>query len=389
MIRIGRKRLGDGFGGCAGKLASAFALTLIVAGCSSTPDWANPMEWYRDASDAIFGSDKEESRASNTPQRETPGAEKPFPNLASVPERPKAESPERRAEVARSLEADRANARYSEERIQRQSDSTAARPQPSSMQAPSPAPVSRAPSAQVAAVPVPPPPPAASSPAPRATVPPPPMTSPSTLPSPAEIGPNPPSQPPQFAAPPPSPPAVLPLQPSVRRPMTNAVSVARVGNPTFGAPPTDIEAAQGGGSSPMTSFAEPGGIAPVAGTPAPQVAGDRAAIIGFKGGSARLNAADRGRIRQVASLYRQRGGAIRVEGHASSRTKDMDPVRHQMVNFDISLNRANVVARELVRAGVPESAVFVAAMSDTRPIYYEVMPAGDAGNQRVEIYFLN
>jgi outer membrane protein OmpA-like peptidoglycan-associated protein len=171
--------------------------------------------------------------------------------------------------------------------------------------------------------------------------------------------------------------------------MTNAVSVARVGNPTFGAPPTDIEAAQGPGSSPMTSFAEPGGIPPVAGTPAPQVAGDRAAIIGFKGGSARLNAADRGRIRQVASLYRQRGGAIRVEGHASSRTKDMDPVRHQMVNFDISLNRANVVARELVRAGVPESAVFVAAMSDTRPIYYEVMPAGDAGNQRVEIYFLN
>ncbi len=390
MIRTGRKRRGDGFGRSAGKLTGAAALALIVAGCSSTPDWANPMEWYRDASDAIFGSDEDASRAAATPERATPGAEKPFPNLASVPERPKPESAERRAEVARSLQADRENARYSEEQIQRQSE---ARPtaRPSAAQTPAPAPVGSASPGQVAAVQVPPPPPSASPPAPRASAPPVAIPSPVALPSPAEIGPNPPSQPPQFALAPPSPPAVQPLRPSSRRPAISSVSVARVGNPTFGTPPADIAAAQNGGASPLPSFGDQGSgpAAPVAGTPTSEVAGDRAAIIRFNGGSARLNATDRGRIRQVASLYRQRGGAIRVEGHASSRTKDMDPVRHQMVNFDISLDRANIVARELVRAGVPENAVFVAAMSDSRPIYYEVMPAGDAGNQRVEIYFLN
>ena len=67
----------------------------------------------------------------------------------------------------------------------------------------------------------------------------------------------------------------------------------------------------------------------------------------------------------------------------------MDPVQHLLVNFNVSFNRANAVARELVRQGVPSEAVFVAAMSDSQPLYYEVMPAGDAGNQRVEIHFEN
>ena len=67
----------------------------------------------------------------------------------------------------------------------------------------------------------------------------------------------------------------------------------------------------------------------------------------------------------------------------------MDPVQHHLVNFTVSLNRANAVARELVRQGIPTESVFVAALSDSQPLYYEVMPAGDAGNQRVEIHFVN
>lgn len=88
-------------------------------------------------------------------------------------------------------------------------------------------------------------------------------------------------------------------------------------------------------------------------------------------------------------MFRERGGAIRVEGHASSRTRNMDPVQHHLVNFNVSLNRANAVANELIRQGVPPESVFVAAMSDSQPLFYEVMPAGDAGNQRVEIHFVN
>tara|TARA_R110000787_G_scaffold47699_2_gene115415 strand:+ start:320 stop:880 length:561 start_codon:yes stop_codon:yes gene_type:complete len=186
---------------------------------------------------------------------------------------------------------------------------------------------------------------------------------------------------------------VQPLSPARRGPLSGGQSVARVGNPSFGAPPADIAAALGG-AAPAPSYG-PGDARFGNGQPAGTVgagtgvAGERAAIISFEGGSANLSEADRNRLRTVAELFRQRGGAVRVEGHASSRTRDMDPVRHQMVNFDVSLNRANAVARELIRNGVPAESVFVAALSDSQPIFYEVMPAGDEGNQRVEIYFVN
>jgi outer membrane protein OmpA-like peptidoglycan-associated protein len=112
-------------------------------------------------------------------------------------------------------------------------------------------------------------------------------------------------------------------------------------------------------------------------------------MVRFKAGSAQLTRAGRRQIQQIARMFRQRGGAVRVEGHASSRTRNMDPVQHHLVNFSVSLNRANVVAAELVHQGVPAQSVFVAAMSDSQPLFYEVMPAGDAGNQRVEIHFVN
>ena len=414
MVRNGRKHRSGGFGGRYGRILGTVAITALIAGCSSTPDWANPMEWYRGASDAIFGEGEAESGSaekSAEPQK-TPGSDKPFPNLASVPERPKTDTSAERAAMARSLAADRANARYTDEEIKRQSADGAApspptpTPAPTRSVPPSPAPVS-------ASAPAVPPAPeriaAAAPPAPVPSAPPPPAHEqmsralPPLPPSPAapaaieqRLGPNPVSQPPRFAAPPLSPAPVEQLRPN-RRPAGNAVSVARVGNPTFGTPPADIASALngggggngfGGGSFAGDSSARIPGPSALAGVSS-SVAGDRAAIITFKGGSADLDAGDRSRLRSVAQLYRQRGGAVRVEGHASSRTRDMDPMRHQMVNFDVSLSRANTVARELIHNGVPADAVFVAAMSDSQPIYYEVMPAGDAGNQRVEVYFVN
>jgi flagellar motor protein MotB len=50
------------------------------------------------------------------------------------------------------------------------------------------------------------------------------------------------------------------------------------------------------------------------------------------------------------------------------------------------MDRANAVARALVRMGVPASEVSVAARADNEPVYYEFMPAGEAGNRRAEIY---
>jgi flagellar motor protein MotB len=43
----------------------------------------------------------------------------------------------------------------------------------------------------------------------------------------------------------------------------------------------------------------------------------------------------------------------------------------------------------LERLGVPPEVIVVTALSDQEPTYFEVMPAGEAGNRRVEIFFEN
>ena len=176
------------------------------------------------------------------------------------------------------------------------------------------------------------------------------------------------------------------------RPSPSTRSVSRVGNPTFGPPPADIAASLGAGAARAASgnFVQvPGRQLFDTGAVEPVSAGELVGVAHFKAGSARLSVDERQSLRRIAQAYRSRGGAIRVEGHSSSRTRNMDLVQHHLVNFTVSLNRANAVARELVRQGIPAQAVFAVALSDSRPIYREVMPSGDAGNQRVEVYFVN
>jgi len=117
--------------------------------------------------------------------------------------------------------------------------------------------------------------------------------------------------------------------------------------------------------------------------------GMKVGTIYFGSGSAVLGREDRAAIRRAVEAYRQRGGALRVVGHASSRTRDLDPMRHEMANFSISLDRANAVAREILRLGVDPAAVRVSAVSDTEPVTEEAMPSGEAGNRRAEILIEN
>ena len=39
--------------------------------------------------------------------------------------------------------------------------------------------------------------------------------------------------------------------------------------------------------------------------------------------------------------------------------------------------------------GMAPESIIVDARSDSMPLYYEVMPSGEAGNRRAEIYFNN
>ena len=78
-----------------------------------------------------------------------------------------------------------------------------------------------------------------------------------------------------------------------------------------------------------------------------------------------------------------------VIGFSSSWTGDVDPLKHQLMNFDISVRRANSVAVALMNYGIAAKDLYVGAKSDSEPIYLEVMPAGEAGNRRTEIYIVN
>ena len=109
-------------------------------------------------------------------------------------------------------------------------------------------------------------------------------------------------------------------------------------------------------------------------------------IITFGHGSARLSNADRGRLRSLVNQAVQARAYIRVVGHASMRTRNMDPLKHSLANFDVSLKRANAVASALIDMGVPLEQLIVDAVGDTQPLYSEAMPSGEQGNRRTEIY---
>ena len=112
----------------------------------------------------------------------------------------------------------------------------------------------------------------------------------------------------------------------------------------------------------------------------------QAAVVHFENGQAWLSKEDRALLHEVADLQREKGGNVRVVGHASMRTRDMDITQHKLVNFQLSVDRAQAVADELMRLGVPAKALFVSAASDSQPLTYEYMPAGETENRRAEIF---
>ncbi len=108
--------------------------------------------------------------------------------------------------------------------------------------------------------------------------------------------------------------------------------------------------------------------------------------IRFLHGSSRITAKEKKRLGDVVRQAKQQGRTILVVGHASQRTGDMDYAKHKLVNFGISLDRANRVAGELRRQGVAPEQILVEARGDSEPLYFEFMPNGEAKNRRVEIF---
>ncbi len=75
-------------------------MALTLAGCSSTPDSINPVVWWHQLQGGAIAEQRPPP----------PGADQPYPNLASVPDRPASPDMKLHQQIAAALVADRANA---------------------------------------------------------------------------------------------------------------------------------------------------------------------------------------------------------------------------------------------------------------------------------------
>jgi outer membrane protein OmpA-like peptidoglycan-associated protein len=344
-------------------LLSAFAL----AACSATPDWANPVEWYKGAT-SIFDDESQPAPANEAAaemaKKPIPGEGEPFPNLASVPERPKSVTPSgERQKITEALVSDRANARYVEPPPPREAP-PARRPRETAPSlTPSPAP-------SVSSAPAEPPPPAGSSTAspPPSPVPPPAPSAASSRSAPGPIASAPSGEPP-------APPKVAPI------------------------PAPEASSAAGAPRGPSRVVVEPSGEVKNAQAQASTAAGAQAtaptghipgtvpmAVVLFNEGGTQISAEQRQGLGAVVREANARGASVRVVGHTSP-PRDPNSSASLVNNFHVAMDRAQSVASALIRLGLPAARVRVEA--DTSPASVPDVgnvPQGDAGMRRADVF---
>jgi outer membrane protein OmpA-like peptidoglycan-associated protein len=323
------------------------AASLGLTACSVVPDWANPVEWYRDVSGVSKDDPTPDER--NT-QNLAKGGEQPYPNLASVPPPPtNALSSADRDKLRNSLAADRANAKYVENNEQYVAVPPKEVPSPP-LSAPAPAASAQGAatsSAPVQATPVPPP---ASAPSTASSTPPrggeaPPQESSLTSPSVRSV--------PQGEVPrpaPPPPPGVPTRAQTQQQPRPQSPSppqqTATLPPPSMPAPPPDpaFDPALAGGGAAL-----PEGFGLTLGT------------VTFGAKSAKLSPEILQQVRQVAELRQQNGGGtLRVTGYSEPQG-DTDTMAPQLASFNLALDRARAIAAALTQSGVPARAVEIGA----------------------------
>jgi outer membrane protein OmpA-like peptidoglycan-associated protein len=102
-------------------------------------------------------------------------------------------------------------------------------------------------------------------------------------------------------------------------------------------------------TNPIESVGNTAALDPANAPTAASERSDRIATIQFSRKTAELGDAERDILRQVATLHQQRGGMIRVVGHGGVPERDDSA---EGGTGQVSLERANVVAEELIRLGV-------------------------------------
>ena len=378
------------------KLLATVALTALLAGCSSVPDALNPVEWYKGARDAIVGDDEKKTPGKKSAnETAVPGQNDDFPKLSTVPDKPKTTVEQERKRIADGLVADREESRkYSSEVIRRQGDPKTSLPAPAPITKSAPPPMIKAapmPKAKTSSVIKPtvirvPKPFAMAAPKPA------PVRKPVTM---ENKGYN---TSPKLRVAPPSAmvrgPAVNPESPKMGAipgladalGQNDTVVISGSGVQTMNANGRYSQMRQSRTRAPVRKINVSGANSLAQFDPNNLLGSYQVATILFANGSAKVNSRDHRVLRQVIAQHKKIGGTLRIVGHASRRTKTIDPIRHKMANFQVSTARAERVAKELVKMGIKANKMFVGSVSDNEPRYYEYMPSGEAGNRRTEIY---
>ncbi len=299
------------------------AVSLGLAGCSQLS--------------GLFGGDEEPTAAAQS--------EEEFPNLATVPDAPPPVMPRaERDRIAEGLLADRANAEYTEQSL--------------------PDLVPDLPGAEP-----PPPPPAEEETKGEGDESTPEAEASATLELPAE----PPAPEPAPVEPVDVEPVALPDASEAAAPAASesGTEIAALQTPDAGeAAPTEQLPAPDMVTVDMAALDEPA-----------ESAGQPVGVVYFTDGSAAVPGEGLAVLREVARMQQESGGHLRIVGHASGGGGAGDTA-----DMLLSMERANAVARELAGLGVGAEMLRLAAAGAAAPAFDESTPAGEAGNQRAEIY---
>lgn len=115
----------------------------------------------------------------------------------------------------------------------------------------------------------------------------------------------------------------------------------------------------------------------------------RVATINFRSGSSSVDGKGLKKIKKIVKVAKERNAKIKIIGHASERTRDMPIAEHKIVNFIISDKRAHSVAKIFIeKYDFPKDKLITEAVSDSKPLFKEIMPAGTTANQRTEIFLI-
>ncbi len=113
-----------------------------------------------------------------------------------------------------------------------------------------------------------------------------------------------------------------------------------------------------------------------------------AAMVLFENGSFEVDKKYSDELRDVIKTAKEKNAKVLIYGYASSKTINDNFESQKIINFKMSLKRAQSVAEYLRKNGVEKENIVVEAFGDAMPLLSDKMLEGERLNRRAEVYLL-